>query len=77
MGRSVFNHMNVTLTLDCFRGGGAFSVVGDTALKALTTGYEGGGDIILGVTFMWLSAVCANSSEGNSSGKTYFSFELR
>ena len=34
-----------------------FSVLGDTALKALTKGYQGGGDIILGVTVMWLDTV--------------------
>ena len=56
----MFNDITVTLTLDYFRGGVTFSVVGDNALKALTTGYQGGGgDIILGVTVMWLNTVLA------------------
>ena len=41
---TVFNHITVTLALDCFKGGGVtFRRRGDTALKALTTSYQGGG----------------------------------
>ena len=40
---TVFNHITVTLTLDCVRGGVTFSVVVDTALKSLTMGYQGKG----------------------------------